>query len=166
MVAVLCDEVIRGVRRVLLNRPERLNAIDDGLITDLHAALDVIEADPACRVVILTGAGRGFCAGFDLKGGDYDGDPATFALAELLASLKRLSGVALRLHELSRVVIAAVNGPAAGGGFALACAADMRVAAPTATFLAANVKIGVSGGEMGLSWRLPRLIGEGRAAEL
>jgi enoyl-CoA hydratase len=74
--------------------------------------------------------------------------------------------LALRLHELPAAVIAAVNGPAAGGGFALALAADIRVASEAAVFIAANVKIGVSGGEMGMTWRLPRLIGEGRAAEM
>ncbi len=72
----------------------------------------------------------------------------------------------MRLHELPVAVIAAVNGAAAGGGFALALAADIRVASESAVFIASNVKIGESGGEMGMTWRLPRLIGEGRAAEM
>jgi enoyl-CoA hydratase len=155
-----------GVLVVRLDRPDRLNAIDDALIAGLHDAIDTVERDQRCRTVILTGAGRGFCAGFDMKGGDYDGDPASRPLADLLAGQKRLSAVALRLHELPKAVIAAVNGPAAGGGFALAVAADVRVASTSAVFLAANVRIGVSGGEMGLSWRLPRLIGLARATEL
>ena len=83
-----------------------------------------------------------------------------------MAGQRRLAGLAVRLHELPVAVIAAVNGAAAGGGFALALAADIRVASESAVFVAANVKIGVSGGEMGMTWRLPRLIGEGRAAEL
>jgi enoyl-CoA hydratase len=149
-----------------MDRPESLNAIDDGFIHEFHGAISEVEADDACRVVVLTGAGRGFCAGFDMKGGDYEGDPSSRPLAALLAGQKRLSGLALRLHELRQVVIAAVNGPAAGGGFALALAADVRVASDTAFFVAANVRIGVSGGEMGMTWRLPRLIGESRAAEL
>jgi len=165
-VAVDCDEIRPGVRRILLNRPERLNAITDALIEELHEAIDIVEQDAACRVVIITGAGRGFCAGFDMTAGDYDGNPADRPLPALLAGQKRLNGLVLRLHELSRVVIAAVNGPAVGGGFALALAADIRIAAEEGFFAAANVKIGLSAGEMGMTWRLPRLIGESRAAEL
>jgi enoyl-CoA hydratase len=164
--AVLTDEPKGGIRRLTLNRPQRLNAINDAFITDLHAALDEVEGDRSCRVVLLTGAGGGFCAGFDMKAGDYDGDAANRGVAALMAGQRRLAGLAVRLHELPVAVIAAVNGAAAGGGFALALAADMRVASDSAVFVAANVKIGVSGGEMGMTWRLPRLIGEGRAAEM
>jgi len=160
------EQLRPGVQLIRLNRPDRLNAIDDALIDGLYEAIDAVERDRSCRAVIVTGAGRGFCAGFDMKGGEYEGDPTTRPLAELLAGQKRLSGIVLRLHELRVAVIAAINGPAAGGGFALAVAADIRVASETAVFLAANVKIGVSGGEMGLSWRLPRLIGHARATEL
>jgi enoyl-CoA hydratase len=164
--AVVVDQPKPGIRRLTLNRPERLNAINDAFVTDLHAALDGVEGDPSCRVVLLTGAGKGFCAGFDMKAGDYNGDPAERGTAALMAGQRRLAGLALRLHELPVAVIAAVNGAAAGGGFALALAADIRVASESAVFVAANVKIGVSGGEMGMTWRLPRLIGESRAAEL
>jgi len=164
--AVVVDQPKPGIRRLTLNRPERLNAINDAFVTDLHAALDGVEGDPSCRVVLLTGAGKGFCAGFDMKAGDYNGDPAERGTAALMAGQRRLSGLALRLHELPVAVIAAVNGAAAGGGFALALAADIRVASESAVFVAANVKIGVSGGEMGMTWRLPRLIGESRATEL
>jgi enoyl-CoA hydratase len=164
--AVVVDQPKPGIRRLTLNRPERLNAINDAFVTDLHAALDGVEGDPSCRVVLLTGAGKGFCAGFDMKAGDYNGDPAERGVPALMAGQRRLAGLALRLHELPVAVIAAVNGAAAGGGFALALAADIRVASESAVFVAANVKIGVSGGEMGMTWRLPRLIGEGRAAEM
>jgi enoyl-CoA hydratase len=149
-----------------MNRPESLNAIDELFIAEFHEAIDEVEVDDGCRVVVLTGAGRGFCAGFDMKGGEYEGEASSRPLTALLAGQKRLSGLVLRLHELRQVVIAVVNGPAAGGGFALALAADIRIAADTAFFVAANVRIGVSGGEMGMTWRLPRLIGESRAAEL
>lgn len=164
--AIDWDELRPGVRRILFNRPQRLNAINNAFVDELHAAIDAVDTDASCRVVIITGAGRGFCAGFDMKAGEYDGDPAARPLPQLLAGQRRLSQLALRLHELPQAVIAAVNGPAAGGGFALALAADIRVASTTARFLAANVRIGLSGGEMGLSWRLPRLIGVGRATEL
>jgi enoyl-CoA hydratase len=164
--AVEVEPTRPGVVTIRLNRPDRLNAIDDALIAGLHDAIDTVEAHRSCRTVILTGAGRGFCAGFDMKGGDYEGDPSSRPLADLLAGQKRLSRIVLRLHELPKAVIAAVNGPAVGGGFSLAVAADIRVAAASAVFLAANVRIGVSGGEMGLSWRLPRLVGLARATEL
>jgi enoyl-CoA hydratase len=155
-----------GVCQVTLNRPERLNAISNAVVSDLHDALDHVEADRSCRVLIITGAGRGFCAGFDMKAGDYSGDPRDRPLVDLMTGQRRLSNLAVRIHELPVAVIAAVNGPAAGGGFALALAADIRFASETAVFIAANVKIGISGGEMGMTWRLPRLIGESRATEL
>jgi enoyl-CoA hydratase len=161
-----CTELRPRVRQIRMNRPDRLNAIDDAFIAAFHRALDDVEADPTCRVVVVTGAGRGFCAGFDMVGGDYEGDPTDRHLSALMAGQRRLSSLAVRLHELPHVVIAAINGPAAGGGMALALAADIRVAAEEAFLVAANVKIGVSGGEMGMTWRLPRLIGEARAAEL
>jgi enoyl-CoA hydratase len=154
------------VRLLEFNRPERLNAINNAFVGDLHAALDDVNADPSCRVVILTGAGRGFCAGFDMKGGDYSGDPSARPLGELVAGQRRLADLTVRIHELPVAVIAAVNGAAAGGGLALALAADIRVAADEAVFMAANVKIGVSGGEMGMTWRLPRLIGESLATDM
>jgi enoyl-CoA hydratase len=163
---VRVDQPKPGIRRLTFDRPERLNAINDAFITDLHAALDEVEGDPSGRVVVLTGAGKGFCAGFDMKAGDYNGDAAERGVAKLMAGQRRLASLALRLHELPIAVIAAVNGAAAGGGFALALAADIRVASDAAVFVAANVKNGVSGGEMGMTWRLPRLIGEGRATEM
>ena len=155
-----------GVSLIRLNRPERLNAIDDRLVDHLHAAIDHVERDQECRTVILTGAGRGFCSGFDMRGGDYSGDPRERPLPTLLRGQERLADLVIRLHELPKTVVAAVNGPAAGGGFALATAADLRVGSDTAFFTAANIKIGVSGGEMGLSFLLPRIIGATRAAEL
>ena len=75
-----------GVRLLNFNRPERLNAINNAFVADLHAALDDVDADPSCRVVIPTGAGRRFCAGFDMRGGHYSGDPADRPLIELLAA--------------------------------------------------------------------------------
>jgi enoyl-CoA hydratase len=157
-----------GVRLVTLNRPDSLNAITDELIEQLHAAFDSIAADRTCRVVILTGAGRGFCAGFDMKAG-WDGAPGlegAMPVEDNYRGQQRLSSLVTRMRALPTPVIAAVNGAAAGGGFALALAADIRVASVTAKFLVANVKIGLSGGEMGISYLLPRLIGPGRANEL
>jgi enoyl-CoA hydratase len=151
---------------VTLNRPERLNAINDNLVADLLAALDAAAANPGCRAVVLTGAGRGFCAGADLKD-----EGSTVPNHDLPASVnygrqEKWSSVSVRLHEFGVPVIAAVNGPAVGGGLAISAACDLRVAAESAHFAVANVRIGLSGGEMGQSWTLPRLIGHSRATEL
>jgi enoyl-CoA hydratase len=165
---VMVEEPRPGIRVITLNRPERLNAITDEVIDGLHKALDIIDADGGARVAILTGAGRGFCAGFDLKSG-WDGAPGMehpTPVQESYRGQQRLADIVSRMRSIPVPFIAAVNGAAAGGGFALALGADIRVASTTAKFLVANVKIGLSGGEMGISYLLPRLIGYARAAEL
>ena len=161
--AVLLDRIEEGLVAITLNRPDRLNAINDSFVEAMHAALDRVEADPDIRAVVLAGAGRGFCAGADLQ---ETVDLAERTSADLYRGQQRLADMSVRLHELPVPVIAAVQGPAAGGGFALAAACDLRVASTTAVFLAANVRIGVSGGEMGLSWLLPQTLGLARATEL
>ena len=161
--AVLLDRVDEDLVAITLNRPDRLNAINDSFIEAMHAALDRVEADPAVRAVVLSGAGRGFCAGADLQ---ETVELAQQTSADLYRGQQRLADMSVRLHELPVPVIAAVQGPAAGGGFALAAACDLRVASTAAVFLAANVRIGVSGGEMGLSWLLPQTLGLARATEL
>lgn len=156
------------VVQLTLNRPDRLNAIVPALVDGLHAALDTVEPDEECRVVVLTGAGRGFCAGFDMasdRGAEFaSGERQPVAVT--LRGQKRLADLVRRLRSVPQPVVAAVNGAAAGGGFALALAADVRMASPTAKFLVANVKLGLSGGEMGIAYLLPRVVGGGRAGEL
>jgi enoyl-CoA hydratase len=153
-----------GTVIVELHRPHRLNAMSRELIDDLHLLLDQLASRPDIRVVVLTGAGRGFCAGLDLV--DYGGeDPAATARARL-ASQERIAALVVKMRALPQVVIAAVNGPAAGGGLALALAADIRVAAPAAQFAVSFVRIGLSGADIGVSWLLPRLVGASRAFEL
>ncbi|HVV31148.1 MAG TPA: enoyl-CoA hydratase/isomerase family protein [Mycobacteriales bacterium] len=161
---ILVEDPRPGVRRIVFNRPERLNAITAQLIADMHDALDDIGRDSSVRAVVLTGSGRGFCAGADIKGGwvEASGGSAT----ENYRQQYRLSELAIRLTELRVPVIAAVNGPAVGGGFALALSADIRYASIAASFAVANVRIGLSGGEMGMSYLLPRTVGRGKAAEL
>ena len=157
-----------GVTLLTLDRPDRLNAMNAELIADLHAALDDVAADPSCRVVVLTGAGRGFCAGLDLGGYglpagavEDEGKPqAGLRVQQHIASLVP------KLRGLRQPVIAAVNGAAAGGGLALALASDVRVAAESARFNVAFVRIGLSGCDIGVSWLLPRLVGASRAFEL
>lgn len=161
---VLLSEPSPGTWLITLNRPHRLNAITDELVDGLHTALDHLDRETNARVVVVTGAGRGFCTGFDLQDG-WDGAGSDRA-EDRYRGQQRLAALIARLRAAPVPVLAAVNGPAAGGGLGLALAADLRVAASTARFLVANVRIGLSAGEMGISYLLPRLVGEGRAAEM
>jgi enoyl-CoA hydratase len=164
---LLVDEPAPHVRQLTLNRPEQLNAMTSELCETLHGQLRAIGAERACRAVIVTGAGRGFCAGLDLHG--YGAAPENDGSDEprdRLANQEHMSRLILELRELPQPVIAAVNGPAAGFGLALALGCDMRYAASEAVFRAAFVNIGVSNCDMGVSWLLPRLIGASRSHEL
>jgi enoyl-CoA hydratase len=137
------------------------------LISELHQVLDDTRADEECRVVVLTGAGRGFCAGLDLKEPPTHrpGTPNVSPQSRMHIQ-QAIAALVPKLRSLPQPVIAAVNGPASGGGLALALACDIRIAAPSATFNAAFVRIGLSGCDIGVSWLLPRLIGAGRSHEL
>jgi enoyl-CoA hydratase len=161
------DQPYEGVTRITLNRPERLNAMNSVLIGELHRALTEIAVDATCRVVVLTGAGRGFCAGIDLGG--YGPAPKSEGLDRVGATFATQTDIAAlvpRLRSLPQPVISAVNGPAAGGGLALALASDIRLASTAARFNVAFVRLGLSGCDIGVSWLLPRLIGASRAWEL
>lgn len=164
---VLLDRPADGVLRITLNRPDRLNTMDASLVQQLHEALDEAAGDRDCRAVVLTGAGRAFCAGLDLGG--Y-GDPEREERMGLpLATLDRQQEIAQlteRLHHLLHPVIAAVNGPAAGGGLALVLASDIRIAAPSAVFAVSFIRAGFSACDIGVSWLLPRIVGAGHAHEL
>ena len=156
-----------GISLITLNRPERLNAMTSELVQGLHDALDAVAVDPACRVVVLTGAGRGFCAGLDLTG--YGVAPHTEGFGRVQAGMgtqKHIAALIPHLRSLPQPVISAVNGPAAGGGFALVLGSDIRIAAHTAKFNAAFIRIGLSACDVGTSWLLPRLVGAARAHEL
>jgi enoyl-CoA hydratase len=155
---VVVDEPAPRVARVTLNRPDRLNALDFTLVADLHDALERVAADTACRVVLLTGAGRGFCSGLDLK--DFGAPPAGIDGQEFMASLTT------HLRDTPQVVVAAVNGAAYGGGLGLAAACDLRIAGESATFCSAFIRTGMTGTDIGVSYTLPRLIGASRAFDL
>jgi enoyl-CoA hydratase/carnithine racemase len=164
---LLLDQPAAHVRRITLNRPEQLNAMTAELCEALHSELREIATDRTCRAVILTGAGRGFCAGLDLHG--YGAAPENEGSDEprdRLANQQHMSTLILELRALPQPVIAAVNGPAAGFGLALALGCDIRYASPEAVFRAAFINIGVSNCDMGTSWLLPRLIGASRSHEL
>ena len=164
---VVVDTLAPGVRRITLNRPDKLNAMNVALVEGLHRALDDVAADRDCRVVVLTGAGRGFCAGLDLRGyGALDGEDGRGPIQRGFAVQQHIAGLIPHLRRIPKPVIAAVNGPAAGGGFALVLGSDVRIAATSARFNAAFVRIGLSACDIGTSWLLPRLVGAGRAHEL
>ena len=158
---------VPGVVQLTLNRPESLNAMTSEMVQGLHDELDAIAIDPAVRVVVLTGAGRGFCSGLDLGG--YGAAPATEHLGPTqrgFAVQKHIATLIPHLRSIPQPVIAAVNGAAAGGGFALVLGSDVRLGGESAKFSAAFIKIGLSACDIGTSWLLPRLIGAARAQEL
>ena len=164
---VVVTEPRDNVRRLTLNRPQSLNAVNSELVARLRHELGDAERDPDCRAIVITGSGRGFCSGLDLSG--YGRLPATQGSGQVhtdLAIQRDVASVVQQVNRLRKPVIAAVNGPAAGFGLALACAADIRIASSTASFTTAFVRIGVTGCDLGVSWLLPRLIGAGRAHEL
>jgi enoyl-CoA hydratase len=164
---LVIDEPALHVRRITLNRPEQLNAMTSELCEALHVELGSIAVDRACRVVILTGAGRGFCAGLDLRGyGAAPGSDGSDQARDRLGVQQHMSTLILGLRALPQPVIAAVNGPAVGFGLALCLGSDIRYASREATFRAAFINIGVSNCDMGTSWLLPRLIGASRSSEL
>jgi enoyl-CoA hydratase len=166
MTTVRREPIREGITLLTLDRPERLNAMSRELVHDLHEALTAVEDDRECRVVILTGAGRGFCAGLDLKEtGDIAADVGGGPPAGMRAQ-QQIASLVTQLRGLTKPVVAAVNGPATGGGLALALACDVRVAAESARFNVAFIRVGLSGCDIGVSYLLPRLVGASRAFEL
>ena len=154
----------RGVAEITLARPERLNALTFEIYGELRQTFRALEDMPEVRAVVLTGRGRGFCSGGDVEG----------IIAELFArdarglfEFTRVTGALIQsICELSRPVVAAVNGVAVGAGAVIAAACDLRIAAETARFGFIFPKVGLSGADMGASYLLPRLIGRASAAEL
>ncbi|MFI6284584.1 enoyl-CoA hydratase/isomerase family protein [Streptomyces sp. NPDC051018] len=145
---------------VTLNRPEPRNAFNREMKKQFHDVLAALRWQKDCRVVVLTGAGSSFCSRADLARGIGDGPVDTFW------SLRLSTSMIMLLRELPQPVVAAVRGHAVGGGFSIASAADLRIAAPDARFHAPFAKLGMSAGDVGLSYFLPRLIGPAAAAEL
>jgi enoyl-CoA hydratase/carnithine racemase len=157
------QEVAPATLLVTLNRPGRLNAQTNQMFTELEQLGLSLRDRPDIRAVVMTGAGRGFCAGFDLDDAEDLADLGT------LGMLRQQELAARAMHAIRITpmpVIAAVNGPATGGGMALALAADIRLGSPTARLNAAFVRIGLSAGDLGTSWLMPRLVGQGRTAEI
>ncbi len=172
--AITLEPVAAGVWVLRFERPQKRNALDDAMVDELYDALAAIASNPDCRVVILTGAGSAFCAGFDLslvqdEANDQAQDQAPDVRRETIQwalRQERFAGLVTALRALRQPVIAAVNGAASGAGFGLALAADIRLAARSARFNAAFVRIGLSSCDIGLSWLLPRCVGLSRAFEI
>lgn len=152
-----------GVAVLTVNRPERANSQTVAMFHEFNDAALALR-DSGARALILRGAGeRAFCAGFDITEVDVIG---TMSVREFLAFQEAATGGLAAIRHLPFPVLAAIHGPAVGGGFALALAADVRLAAPTAKLSCAFVRIGLSCGELGTSYQLTRLVGYGRAAEI
>ncbi len=170
MTALMRRFVAEGVLELRLNRPERLNALTAPLIAELIAAFEELRDHRVTRVVILTGVGKGFCAGADLQEpaapGDIPGTAGMTSLGFVYRFQEYLARLVLAVHDCDKPVVAAVNGAAVGGGFALALAADVRVASRTAQFGDVVIKTGLSGCDVGISYLLPRIAGAGVASEL
>jgi enoyl-CoA hydratase len=152
---------------VTLNRPEKLNALNYELVEQLHAALDEIVANNDCRVVVLTGAGRGFCSGLDMT--DPNPPEAGGGIEFPRSGMRwqeRIADLTARIQRLRQPVIAAVNGAAYGGGFGIALACDIRIASESARFCTQFIKLGLGGCDIGVSYTLPRIIGAGPAFDL
>ena len=153
---------------VTLNRPEQLNAINLEMLDDFNDLFARLSRDDAIRVLIITGSGQGFCSGADLNDAVAKRDSEAFSDPENFLRLvqERYANLILGLRRIQQPVIAAVNGAAAGGGFSMVLASDIRVATPEASFVASFANIGLTGGELGSSYLLPRLIGVARASEI
>ncbi len=150
---------------VTLNRPEKLNALSYDLVESLHATIGEIAANDGCRVVVLTGAGRGFCSGLDLTDPNPPGAGVEFPRSGMRWQ-ERIADLTARIHRLRQPVIAAVNGAAYGGGLGIAAACDIRLASPTARFCTQFIKLGLGGCDIGVSYTLPRIIGAGPAFDM
>jgi 2-(1,2-epoxy-1,2-dihydrophenyl)acetyl-CoA isomerase len=173
---VLLKRLDEGVLTLTMNRPDRLNALTWRLMRMLREEIELAAADPAVRVVILTGAGKGFCPGGDIYGGgDLDADdpiskqhagtPVWKAYETRVSHVQRFAGASVLLHTMPKPTIAMVRGAAAGAGVSLAAACDLRVVSDNAFFTTAFVKAARSG-DYGGSYLLPRLVGPAKAREL
>ncbi|MGB9369804.1 MAG: enoyl-CoA hydratase [Xanthobacteraceae bacterium] len=152
-----------GVATLTLNRPDRLNALSAPIMEALLEALPRLAADPEVGAIVLTGAGRAFCAGGDVKRMAAETVPRSSE--EDVARLRSRMEISRLLHEIPKPTIAMVNGPAAGAGLAMALACDMRIAGQSARFVTAFAKVGFSG-DFGGSYFLSKLVGTGKAREL
>ncbi len=159
-------EVKDGIALLTLNRPDVLNSINTQLIADMREAVAAVAKNPEARVLLITGAGRGFCAGADLAAQGQRQEGMTIGQGVAHGMTVGFNPMMRELHELKKPIIAAVNGVAAGGGVGLALAADIVIAAKSASFIQVfGPKLGLIP-DLGCTWQLPRLVGRARALGL
>lgn len=154
-----------AVTTITLNNPARHNSLTPQIHAGMISAFESLRGDTECRAVVLCGAGKSFCSGMDLKSPIADSD-APGSVQSRLQRLRASTNLILTMREIPQPIIVALQGHSVGAGFAFAAASDIRIAAPDAKFNAVFVKIGMTPGDLGLSWLLPRLIGYTAAAEL
>ncbi|MGV0607034.1 enoyl-CoA hydratase/isomerase family protein [Mycolicibacterium sp. XJ1904] len=154
-----------GIVVVQLNRPKQLNAINEVMRDELSLIFDEIAADTSVNVVVLTGAGRGFCSGIDVRNFGPAMMEASAPAIERMRFQEAMAALPQAIWALPQPVIAAVNGPCVGAGLALCLAADIRICSSAATFGNAAILLGLSGAEMGMSYHLPRIVGTSVAAD-
>jgi enoyl-CoA hydratase len=166
--AILVERGGDAVAILCINRAGSLNALDKPAALQLSDTLDTLAADASVRVLVITGVGRAFCAGLDLaRPFDQTVEAGeTPSVADFYAFQELFAGIVRKIRALDKVVIAAVNGVAAGAGFGICLAADIRIASVKAAFHVGAVKIGLTAGECGISYHLPRLVGASRAFEV
>lgn len=155
------------VGQITLDRPSRLNSLSFELVEDLYEAVAEVAADNDTWVVVLTGRGRGFCSGLDLRDRGMPPNSDDLGMARLaMRAMSYMGALVPTLRAMPQPVVAAINGPAIGGGLCLTLGADIRYAAESASFANAGITNGLTGSELGVSYLLPRAIGMSHAAEL
>ncbi|MEO8539374.1 MAG: enoyl-CoA hydratase/isomerase family protein [bacterium] len=151
-----------------LNRPERLNAIDHTMLTGLRAFFDARHRDYSTRVLVVTGAGRGFCAGLDLKASGEQGQwqPGVGPVQDTMTFQEDIADLMVKMRNCPQPIIAAVNGAATGGGLSIAIASDMRIGTENARFACSYLNLGLGGADVGSSYFLPKIAGSAHAADM
>lgn len=162
---LLIDRPHVGVVLLQLNRPKQLNAINEAMRDELIATLATIGSDVSVHAVVITGQGRGFCSGIDVRNFSPKALEASDPAIERLRFQEAMAALPQAIRNLPQPVIAAVNGPCVGAGFALCLSSDIRICSTSATFGNGAILLGLSGAEMGMSYHLPRIVGTSVAAD-
>ncbi|BBZ27110.1 enoyl-CoA hydratase [Mycolicibacterium madagascariense] len=162
---LVVERPVPGVAVLRLDRPRQLNAIDEVMVGELGRACTELGADADVRAVVLTGAGRGFCSGIDMRAFGPGMLEASAPAIDRLRFQEAMAALPQALRAMPQPVIAAVNGPCVGAGLALCLAADIRICSAAASFGNAAILLGLSGAEMGMSYHLPRIVGTSVAAD-
>ncbi|VEG39762.1 enoyl-CoA hydratase/isomerase [Mycolicibacterium flavescens] len=162
---LVVDRERPGIVVLQLNRPKQLNAINEVMRDELSLTFAEIAADTAVNAVVLTGAGRGFCAGIDVRNFGPETVKASAPAIERMRFQEAMASLPQAIRAMPQPVVAAVNGPCVGAGLALCLASDIRICSTAATFGNAAILLGLSGAEMGMSYHLPRIVGTSVAAD-